>query len=114
MESNYKTNSQRVVKSTGQIPEDFSKTHKGTNACVSLSTYIFGIWLKIGETANAEQLLKFAELENAYIAIVNDLSHVYRLEITVDQYQYQMLKMKQENEELKKEVKKLTDTLNFE
>ena len=96
-----------------KLPED-AGNHKGMYACACLSSHILGIWMKIHKTASGEQLEKFAELENAYIAIVNDLSHVYRLEITTDQYQYQMIKLYQENEDLKRRIKVLTDTLNFE
>ena len=105
-------NNYNVMKSTSKLPED-AGNHKGMYACVFLSSYIFTEWLKIEKNITNEQLLEFAQLEKSYIDIVNDLSHVYRLELTVDQYQYEMLKMFQENESLKAENKKLLASLNF-
>ena len=109
----YKNRALQSMKNTTHIPEEFGTKHKGTYACCFLSVYIHEIWMKIGKTATPEQLEKFAEFEQAYIDIINDLSHVYRLEVTVDEYQYRLEKLFRENFELKKENKKLLESINF-
>ena len=103
-----------VIKTTAMLPDEYGKMHKGTQACTHLSIYIFELWLKIQNTEKPAQLLKFAELEQAYIDIVNDLSHVYRLELTVDAYQYKIAKLMQENAELHRENNIMKHTIDFD
>lgn len=105
---------QRAVKVTTLMPDDQSKMHKGTRACAFLSMYIFDVFRKIQKTATPQQKERYNQLENAYVDIINDLSHVYRLEVTVDEYQYKCALLEERNKFLEKEVEKLLKTISFE
>lgn len=109
-----KSDIQQALAITTMLPNDQSKSHKGIRACAFLSTYIFDVFMKIKKTATIQQKEKYNDLEQAYVDIVNDLSHVYRLEVTVDEYQYKCAKLIERNKELEAENTKLLKSLNFE
>lgn len=103
-----------VMRDTGKMPQEYLAVHKGTHACAVLSNYLFDLFLKIKETATPEQKDKFFNLQNAYVDIVNDLSHVNRLEYLVERYQMKYEIIKRENDVLKKENEKLLKSLEFQ
>jgi len=103
-----------VIKEVDKMPDYYITHENGAWASAYLSGYLLDIWLKIEKNPTPEQLIKFYELMEAKKVITNALSHTYRLENMERIYEIELIKLKRENEELKKEVKKLTDTINFE
>lgn len=87
--------------------------HKGSVGAAYMSMYLFDLAVKI-QKGTVEQKEKFNELAESYRHMANDLSHVYRLEYTVGQYQIRLEKLLRENIELRQEneiLKKMNDEM---
>jgi hypothetical protein len=89
-------------------------SHQGTSGAAYLSKYIFDIYMSIHDRGTPEQFRKYKELQNSYVKVVGDLTHVYRLEQQVQQYQHIAIGLKRENDFLKSEVEKLRKSLDFD
>jgi hypothetical protein len=109
----FNMNPKDAVKATTESPND-PAMHQGTSGANYLSKYIFDIYMSIKDNGTPEQLKKYAELQAAYTKIVGDLSHVYRLELLVGEYQHKLIESRRQNEYLKSEVEKLKKTIDFE
>jgi len=102
-----------AVEITGMSTND-PAMHQGTSGANYLSKYIFDIYMSIRDNGTPQQIKKYEELQEAYKKIVGDLSHVYRLERLIADYQHSMIEMKHQNDYLKSEIEKLKKTLDFE
>lgn len=107
-------NNYNVVKEISKMPDYYSTHENGAWASAFLSSHLMDIWVKIEKNPNPEQQVKFFELMEAKKIIVNALSHTFRLENMERIHEAELIKQHRQIEDLKKENKKLTDTINFE
>jgi len=109
---NGKINLQEALEATNKYPSEYGILYKGHTACAILSLFLFEMAMKIRYTATDAQKKKYLELQQAYVDIAADLSHVYRLDFLLGKYQQKCRDFYFENEALKKEVEKLTAVIN--
>lgn len=103
-----------AMKATSKIPIECDNiSHKSTHACAVMSEHIFSIHMRLSAKGSEEQNRKISELLQAYTDIVNDCSHVNRLEYLVGKYQFTIEKLIRDNQDLKAENQKLLKTLEF-
>lgn len=110
---NYKLHPFKTMEATGKHPTEYQISHRSTHGCAVWSMFLFDMARKIQKTGTDAQIKKYEELQEAYVNIVGDVSHVNRLEYLVREYQLRLERGLREIESLKSENEKLIKTIAF-